>query len=336
VSLPTRIGRAAIATAVASIMSGCGGGPTNPTPPPLPAPNPAPLLTCPSDVRVDSRDGQPVAVSFDTATAAGGNPPIEVRCEPGSGATFPVGDTEVTCAASDSRFQTAMCRFRVSVVPPPRVALTRFLAFGDSLTEGKIALTPTLLSEVFEDAYSLRLQRLLAARYTTQQIVVVNDAVGGERVVGITEHSPGGDVRLSQSLNAHRPEVLLLMEGSNDLGAGRDGSRRAIDGLQQMVRQAKGRGVRVFLATVPPIRSGGARRRDATAALVPEFNDSIRALAARESVTLVDVYGAMKDRIDLIGQDDLHLTPQGYAIVAEIFFEVIKASLEVRTSAGVR
>lgn len=317
-------------------MAACGASPTQPTPQP-PPPLPGPFLTCAADLRVDSRDGQPVAVDFALPTMTGGNPPIEVRCEPASGTAFPVGATEVACAASDSRFQTAMCRFTVTIVAPPRIALTRFLAFGDSLTEGKIAVTPTLLSAVFEDAYSLKLQQMLAARYTAQDIVVGNDAVGGERVVGRTEHSPGGEVRLSQSLDAHRPEVLLLMEGGNDVGAGeREGGRRAIDGLQQMIRRAKGRGVRVFLATVPPQRAGGSRNRDETAVLLPEFNDNIRGLAAREGVPLVEVYNALKDRMDLVGVDDLHLTPQGYAVVAQVFFEAIKASLEVQTSAGVR
>jgi lysophospholipase L1-like esterase len=282
---------------------------------------------------VDSPDGQPVTIEFEVPTPTGGEPPVEVSCTPGPGTVFPVTSTTVACTASDSRGQSGQCQFAVTVVPPPRLALTRFLAFGDSITEGKIALSPTLLSVVFQDAYSNALQQQLAARYRMQNIVMVNDAVGGERVVGISEHSPGGVVRLPSSLNAHQPEVLLLMEGSNDLGDGRSDGLKAITGLEEMVRHAKGRGVRVFLATIPPIRPGGARNRPA-AALVPEFNDNVRALAAREGVDLVDVYAAMKDRLELIGPDDLHLTSEGYAVVAQVFFDAIVAGLEAQPSEG--
>jgi len=328
--------RSAVArAAVALLLPACGGSPNQPSPPPPPPPLAGPFLTCPADVRLDSRDGQPVAVNYDVATVSGGNPPIEVKCDPAPGTAFPVGSSEVTCAASDTRFQTASCRFTIAVVAPRRIALTRFLAFGDSLTEGKTAVTPTLLAVVFEDAYSIKLQQMLSARYTAQEIVVANDAIGGEQVIGRTVHSPGGEVRISQALDAHRPEVLLLMEGSNDVGAaGREGGRRAINGLEQMIRRAKGLGIRVFLATVPPQRAGGPGRRDETAALLPEFNAGVRALAARQAVPLVEVHDAIRSRMELVGPDDLHLTPEGYTVIAQLFFDAIRNELEVRTSAG--
>lgn len=312
-------------------IAGCG-GPSRPTPVP-----PAALsLTCPADIRADSPDEQSVPVTFNAPQHVGGSPPVQVSCTAQPNTPFPVGMTMVTCTASDSLGQSTTCGFTVSVVPPPRLKLTRFLAFGDSLTEGKVGLAPLLLPVVFQDAYSSALQGLLSARYVRQTIVVIHDGVGGERVVGATEHSPGGIVRLQESINARRPEVLLLMEGSNDVGVGQEAAEMAIDGLQEMIEKAKERGVLVLLATIPPQRAGGLRHRDAAAALVPEFNNKVRALAIREGVTLVDVYDAMKDRLDLIGADDLHLTPHGYQVVAEVFFQAIKTTLEVVPGAAVR
>ena len=326
-----QLGRVAWVIAPMS-MAGCGGGPAKPTPIP-----PVVLsLICPADVRAESRDGESVLVSFDSPQPSGGTQPVAVSCTPQPGAMFPIGATAVTCTASDSRGQSNTCGFTVTVLPPPRLALTRFLAFGDSLTEGKLGLAPLVLPVVFQDAYSSALQRLLSARYVTQTITVIHDGVGGERVVGMTEHSPGGVVRLQESINASRAEVVLLMEGSNDLGAGREAAQEAIEGLQEMIEKAKERGVRVLLATIPPQRAGGARHRDAAAALVPEYNNNVRALAVREGVVLVDVYDVMKDRIDLIGPDDLHLTHQGYEVVAQAFFDAIKGSLEVQSTAAVR
>ena len=62
----------------------------------------------------------------------------------------------------------------------------------------------------------VQVQVLLAERYTAQSVDVVNDGIGG-RWRHSTLHSPGGDVRLPQSVDTHRPEVVALMEGTNDL-----------------------------------------------------------------------------------------------------------------------
>jgi hypothetical protein len=51
----------------------------------------------------------------------------------------PVGSTPITCNAKDSAQKTASCGFEVQVkyVPPaPTIAATKFVAVGDSITEG--------------------------------------------------------------------------------------------------------------------------------------------------------------------------------------------------------
>jgi lysophospholipase L1-like esterase len=75
------------------------------------------------------------------------------------------------------------------------------------------------------------------------------------------------------------------------------------------------------------------RHRDAVAALIPSFNNDVRALAARRGAVLVDVYDGMKDDLSLIGVDDLHPTPHGYEVMAKIFFNAIRTAFEVKTSA---
>ena len=42
----------------------------------------------------------------------------------------------------------------------------------------------------------------------------------------------------------------------------------------------------------------------------------------------MDVFEALENRLDLIGVDDLHPTPQGYDLIAATFFDVIRATLE--------
>lgn len=182
----------------------------------------------------------------------------------------------------------------------------------------------------------MKLQGLLAQRYSRQPVTVINEGIGGEEACCDSEHSPGGRRRLPDVLTRQRPEVLLLMEGTNDL-LEPDGLARGIPALEQMVVEGKNRGAVVFIATIPPQRSGGVRNRDRVAALIPRFNDEIRGLATRQGVTLVDVYAAiLPDLQRLIGPDDLHLVPEGYTVVAQTFFDVIRAKLEVTAGASPR
>jgi lysophospholipase L1-like esterase len=295
---------------------GCGDSPTGPS-------GPGPALTCPANVTTESLDGRPAAIEYAVPSAVGGSQPVTVSCAPASGSPFAVGSTTVTCSAQDSANRRTECSFMIRVTRPVLTS-ARFLAFGDSLTWGVTSPSPTLLLlGGGPDSYPGKLQSLLVARYQSQTPEVLNDGIGGETTVG-------GRQRLPASLDQHRPGALLLMEGTNDLLAGDAGANAALTGLEEMVRTAKARGVRVFLATVPPQRAGGARHRDRVAAMIPAFNDSIRQIAAREAVTLVDVYNALKDRLDLIGVDDLHPTDQGYDVIASTYFETIKTTLEER------
>ena len=144
-------------------------------------------------------------------------------------------------------------------------------------------------------------------------------------------------MRLRPLLLQFRPEVLLLMEGTNDLLDGGRGADTAIVNLRQMIAIAKSLNVQVALATIPPQRPNGVRNRGAVAALIPSFNDRIRALAASEGVVLVDVYASMKDNLNLIGVDDLHPTVMGFSVIADVFYQaVVRAYEDPATSAAIR
>ncbi|MGB2717120.1 MAG: GDSL-type esterase/lipase family protein [Vicinamibacterales bacterium] len=302
---------------VTLLAHGCG-SPTAPPPPPTVN------VVCPSNIDVQSADGSPVEVSFQAPQGTGGTAPLNTTCTPPSG-MFNVGTLSVTCVATDSRGQSASCNFTVAVRPPPRLKFARFVAFGDSLTFGEVSFGPTLRIHLPNDSYPSVLKRRLAGRYIFQTPEVINEGIPGETAVD-------GAKRLRLTVQRDRPEVLLLMEGTNDLldrpeiGRGADS---AIDALRRMVQEAKSLGVQVGLATVPPQRPGG--RRDAVARLIPSFNERIRTLASDEHVVLIDVFDAMKDDLSLIGVDDLHPTVRGYDVMAGVFFDAIKTSFEDTT-----
>src|SRR5262249_27751519 len=156
---------------------------------------PAPTIQCPSaPAPVQTATMQPVTVSYGNPTVTNGTQPVSVTCTPTSGAGFPVGSTTVTCTATDAVNRSASCSFAVVVTfvpPPPRLSVTRFVAFGDSITQGAVpdGSYPTRF-RVFQllppdVAYPGRLATLLKARYTaqTQQIVVFNEGLQGETAV---------------------------------------------------------------------------------------------------------------------------------------------------------
>lgn len=74
-------------------------------------------LTCPEDIETCNDDGQCGAVvEFQAPTLSGDCGEVTVKCWPPSGSVFPVGTTEVKCAAVDcAGMVVSECRFKVIV-----------------------------------------------------------------------------------------------------------------------------------------------------------------------------------------------------------------------------
>ena len=318
-----RMWRSATAVGIVVGSGGCGGSPIAPPPPPATL-----SLTCPATANVQSVDGNATNVSFDQPQAVGGAAPVTTTCSAQSGSAFAIGTSTVNCQAVDSRGQSASCGFIVNVQAPPRLVGFKFLAFGDSLTAG--VLSPSLMALIVSppESYPFVLQGHLVARYRQQAPVVINEGNPGEGAAFT------GVQRFRSVLLGHRPDIVLLMEGTNDLHGGQNGANGAIDALRAMVREAKGQDIRIALATIPPQRAGGLRNRGAVVALIPGFNDRIRTLASGEGIPLIDVFNGMKDDLSYIGIDDLHPTARGYDVMATIYFDAIKSTFEVRPTFG--
>jgi lysophospholipase L1-like esterase len=174
-------------------------------------------------------------------------------------------------------------------------------------------------------AYPTVLKSALMSRYTAQTINVAREGRPNE----VTSD---GRSRLSQVLAGRQYQVLLLMEGANDLAAQTTASmQRALANMRSMVDDAKNRGVAVFLATIPPENPDACcPRRGSAASWVPPYNDGLRNVAAARNVPLVDVYQAFNgDTSTLIDFDGLHPTSAGYQLIAETFFASIKRVLEL-------
>ncbi len=307
---------------------GCGG--KNPAIKPTPVP-PGPSLTCPADLAAVSHFGRnaPV-VSFEPPSVHDGQEPVRTVCTPAAGSEFPNGTTAVLCQAIDGLSRTASCSFSVAVTPIPRLQRTKFLAFGDSLTESKIVGILKVPAGIFNQpgSYPERLNAKLSARYEDQQIEMIADGWGGERATDQGAAHQFGATTFKNDLIIFNPEVVLLLEGTNDMTVAAPASfssvtNSVIDGLRAMTRDAKVRGIRVFVGSIPPVPANAA-----SADAVQLLNARIKAMCIEEGVGFVDLYPAVP--VTLIGPDGIHPRAEGYEAMASEWLKVIVDALEVK------
>jgi lysophospholipase L1-like esterase len=318
----------------AAFSAGCS-NPNSPDPPPPPPPPPpaAPTLSCEEGFNRATINPDGLAISFPTPEARDGQAPVNVSCSPASGSMFPIGLTAVRCTATDALSRQAACEFNVTITRAPQLQRVRFMAFGDSITTGEVtfpgstALGPTSGKQVVvpSAAYPTVLQRLLQTRYSFQaeSIFVSNQGNGGEKAVNARN-------RYFAAMASIRPDVVLMWHGHNDIPGGLDGAASsAASEVRIMVADARARGARVFLATPLPARPNG--NRTIGEFFLIDWANRMRDVAAREGAVLVDIYNLLRpDVTRYIGVDGLHPNEAGYARIAELWFDAIRAELEVR------
>lgn len=287
------------------------------------------MIACPADVQRQSFYGGPVSIGFRAPSTTGGQAPVAIACTFESGHGFAIGATRVECNAADALRQTASCAFQVSILGPPRLRATRFLAFGDSITDGWIS--PPDANARFDraNAYPSLLRRDLQSRYATQVIQVINLGAAGEEARNAVP-------RFRAWVGTVRPEVVLLMEGTNDLNGGRPASvTQATQAIETMIQYARATRADVFLMTIPPqVGTPGAH-------LVQSYNGALRSVAARRGAVLVDVHALLLRgpcsggrTTPCIGSDGAHPTADGNRLIAEELARVIVERYDVEILPG--
>ena len=339
-SLPSCTRGFALVLGMLSVMAaGCSKGPTTPTTTsssstttsvPIAA---EPTITCAQLITAQTI-GIDATVTYPAPSTTDGEAPVEVSCSPQSGTKFPIGETRVDCTARDNRARTATCSITIRVSKAASLSRTRFLAFGDSITAGEVTFPvgTTVLGDLITKlvlvpsaAYPTVLAKNLSTAYPLQEdrIAVANYGQGGEKAVNARD-------RFIQALNVVRPEAVLILEGANDIPLGEDGgASSAAREVRAMSAEARARGMRVFIANLPPGRPGG--NRTIQPILVTDYNNRMFDAARSEGAVFVDIFAALSTNVNLyIGVDGLHPTEAGYAKMAETFQNAIRNELEVR------
>ena len=272
-------------------------------------------------------------VEYSAPAVSGGAAPVTTTCTPASGASFPLGTTNVSCAASDAQSRQASCSFKVTLIGVA-LAIKRFEAVGDSLTEGENGRFSFL---DLPNAYPTRLQAAFDTTYPGQGIVVINRGMSGWSIERTVEELPG-------DLAPDRPDAVLVLSGYNDLfnGCGRDpvGSADCQDALRTVQigtrdcihRSRESPAVKyVFVSTLTPpgpVAPGAPRDRRISNDAIVQANARIQQIVASEGATLVDSYTAfLGHEAEYTDTDGLHLRPAGYQALADAFFASIKATV---------
>jgi acyl-CoA thioesterase-1 len=206
----------------------------------------------------------------------------------------------------------ALAALVVLTLAAPATAQTEYVAFGDSITEGFGDD-----SGQRERGYPPRLAQLLANRGVNA--TVTNFGLGGETTAeGLSRlpvvFSQGGD-------------VLLLMEGTNDVGM-RISPETIRFNLDSMADRAENNGFEVVHATIiprfPTANFDGSNR------ITGRLAGLIRELAHDEGRDLVDPFQVffrdtpgVFDQFYVGGEDRLHPNGEGYDLLAEIFADAL-------------
>jgi uncharacterized repeat protein (TIGR01451 family) len=105
----------------------------------------APQLTCPAPVTALATSASGAVVTYPSPLVSSACGSVMIACTPASGATFPVGNTTVTCTATDLVGNTGACQFTVTVRPIADLSLG--LTAGASTVKSGSNLTYTLLAK---------------------------------------------------------------------------------------------------------------------------------------------------------------------------------------------
>lgn len=198
------------------------------------------------------------------------------------------------------------------------------LAFGDSLT-------------FRGDSYAHRLERLLATWPGRRE------AAHGE---GVRVRNAGRNSELLQTAvdrfeeeigRLPRPDVVIILEGTNDLlapqGNHRTSALAAAGALEWMLDLARAGSVAPIVATIPPIRETD-RRTAAAARTVPFLNGRIRQIAQARGLPLVDVEEIVRngdcpgtEPLPCLDESGHHLADAAHVLIARAFFYVIRGQL---------
>jgi lysophospholipase L1-like esterase len=267
----------------------------------------------------------PVAISFHVVSAP---PHLTVHLASHATSYIAAGDVAAAGDLADPRpIEHWLQLAELDALAP--MADATVVAFGDSITDG----TGSTLDG--NDRWPDQLAARLQSRTTTRHFAVVDEGIGGNRVLR-DGRGPAAMARLDRDIwSLPGVRYVLLLEGVNDLGTlTQEGEvpvdqhrrfvERLTDAYAQIVAQAHMRNIRVYCGTIMPYGGFGKYHADAMdEADRVAINAWLRHPGHCDAT--IDFAAAMRDpdvpehlRRDWDRGDGLHPNPAGYHAMASI------------------
>jgi lysophospholipase L1-like esterase len=205
---------------------------------------------------------------------------------------------------------------RPAAASDPRILANTFVAFGDSITWGKMRMNDLEGEYHPELAYPEQMRSLLASSYGPAY--PVNLGIPGNTTFDGTD-------RIDADLAANPGIYFLLMLGTNDVIFNWFSVDSSLENIEYMISAAEAKGMRVIISTIPP-------RKDSLGGLlfvqnnIAGLNAGIRDLAARRKIGFVDTHTAFMNANPPEGWKSLledvvgnHPSPAGQVVIAKLF-----------------
>ncbi len=189
------------------------------------------------------------------------------------------------------------------------------VAHGDSITFGTSSACGCP-----DTGYPYLLERVLGAALGGHYETINTGDPGEETMDGLR--------RLGPILATFKPDLTLIMEGTNDTFFNEPYSTIEAN-LRGMVSLAKNAGSEVILATIPPVIKSAYRDRSAQARRIVGFNPRIYQIGASMGIPVAQVFEAITSvpgwQTALIDQETAnHPNDAGYRVVRDEFLRTIR------------
>jgi len=198
------------------------------------------------------------------------------------------------------RYRDANARLPAAVPGQPRVVL-----FGDSITEG----WGREGSATFFPGKGW-LNRGISGQTTAQMLV-----------------------RFPQDVLALKPQVVVILAGTNDIAGNTGPSTQAMieDNLHAMMELARAHGIAVVLASVLPVSEYPWMPGITPAPKVRALNTALKRYAEAKQLVYLDYYTPMANAAGgldpQLAEDGVHPTAKGYAVMAPLAEAAVKRAM---------
>lgn len=141
-------------------------------------------------------------------------------------------------------------------------------------------------------------------------------------------------VRFPQDVLALKPQVVVILAGTNDIAGNTGPSTQAMieDNLHAMVDLARAHGIAVVLASVLPVSDYPWLPGTAPAPKVRALNAALKRYADAKQLVYLDYYTPMTNAAGgldpQLAEDGVHPTAKGYAVMAPLAEAAVKRALQ--------